>query len=58
MNWKQLLFPKRVGDPNPDRGYSSERSPFQQDFDRIVFSDAILYAPVWTGIVKLFAQDL
>ena len=57
MNWKQLLSPKRVGDPNPDRGYSSERSPFQQDFDRIVFSGAFRRLQDKTQVFPLVKTD-
>ena len=37
MNWKQLLSPHRLGTDIPGK-ISPERSPFQRDFDRIVFS--------------------
>ena len=37
MNWKQLLSPDRVGTGVPGK-ITQERSPFQRDFDRIVFS--------------------
>lgn len=37
MNWKQLLSPHRLGTDTPGK-ITPERSPFQRDFDRIVFS--------------------
>ena len=37
MNWKQLLSPHRLGTDSPGK-ITPERSPFQRDFDRIVFS--------------------
>ena len=37
MNWKQLLSPHRLGTDIPGK-ITPERSPFQRDFDRIVFS--------------------
>jgi dGTPase len=39
MNWKKLLSSKRLGKTEAD-AISLGRSPFQQDFDRIVFSSA------------------
>ena len=39
MEWKQLLSPHRVGSSKPGV-ISQDRSPFQRDFDRIVFSGA------------------
>ena len=39
MNWKRLLSSKRLGKADAD-AISMGRSPFQQDFDRIVFSSA------------------
>ena len=39
MNWKRLLSSQRLGKADADV-ISMGRSPFQQDFDRIVFSSA------------------
>lgn len=39
MNWKRLLSSKRLGKNEAD-AITLGRSPFQQDFDRIVFSSA------------------
>ena len=39
MNWKRLLSSKRLGKTEAD-AITLGRSPFQQDFDRIVFSSA------------------
>ena len=37
MNWKELLSPHRLCTDTPGK-ITPERSPFQRDFDRIVFS--------------------
>lgn len=39
MDWRQLLSSKRLGKTSPEP-ITPGRSPFQQDFDRIVFSSA------------------
>ncbi len=39
MDWRKLLSPQRLGKKAPDE-ITPGRSPFQQDFDRIVFSPA------------------
>lgn len=39
MDWQKLLSPQRLGKAEPDK-IMPGRSPFQQDFDRIVFSPA------------------
>lgn len=39
MDWQRLLSPQRLGKEEPDR-ITPGRSPFLQDFDRIVFSPA------------------
>ncbi len=39
MDWQKLLSPQRLGKKEPDK-ITLGRSPFQQDFDRIVFSPA------------------
>ncbi len=39
MDWQKLLSPQRLGKEAPDK-IAPGRSPFQQDFDRIVFSPA------------------
>ncbi|MFA7232271.1 MAG: dNTP triphosphohydrolase, partial [Victivallaceae bacterium] len=39
MEWKKLLSSKRLGKETPEK-VAPGRSPFQQDFDRIVFSSA------------------
>ncbi len=38
MNWEQLLSPIRLG--KTPSTFTAGRSPFQQDFDRVVFSSA------------------
>ena len=39
MEWKKLLSPHRLGSSEPGK-ITPERSPFQRDFDRIVFSSS------------------
>ena len=36
MNWKQLLSDRRSGEKNKER--NRQRSKFEQDYDRIIFS--------------------
>ncbi len=39
MEWKKLLSPHRIASSQPG-AITQDRSPFQQDFDRIIFSGA------------------
>jgi len=57
MEWKKLLSPKRIGDPEPQKELSPERSPFQQDFDRIVFSGAFRRLQDKTQVFPLVKTD-
>lgn len=38
MNWKQLLLPRRLGKKEEDQISIDDRSQFQRDYDRIIFS--------------------
>ena len=40
MEWKKLLSPHRLGTGEPGK-ITPDRSPFQRDFDRIVFSGSM-----------------
>jgi dGTPase len=54
--WKQLLTPKRLGAKEPAK-YSQIRNPFQQDFDRIVFSASFRRLQDKTQVFPLAATD-
>lgn len=56
MNWKTLLSPHRVGSTQPGR-ISQERSPFQRDFDRIVFSGSFRRLQDKTQVFPLVKTD-
>lgn len=56
MEWKSLLSPQRIGD-NKNTVFSSERSPFQQDFDRIVFSGSFRRLQDKTQVFPLVKTD-
>ena len=56
MQWKQLLSAKRLGSDSP--GYiSPERSPFQRDFDRVIFSGAFRRLQNKTQVFPLVQED-
>ncbi len=54
MNWEKLLSNKRTGQNN--REYN-ERSPFQKDVDRIIFSSAFRRLQDKTQVFPLAAND-
>ena len=55
MNWQQLIDPTRLGkSPNPDSG---ERTPFQRDYDRILFSSPFRRLKNKTQIFSLPNND-
>ena len=56
MTWKQLLTPKRLGAKEPAK-FSQIRNPFQQDFDRIVFSASFRRLQDKTQVFPLAATD-
>ena len=56
MEWKQLLSPHRVGSSKPGV-ISQDRSPFQRDFDRIVFSGAFRRLQDKTQVFPLVKTD-
>jgi dGTPase len=57
MEWSKLLSPYRLGrEANPVK-YSPERSPFQQDIDRIIFSGAFRRLAHKTQVHPLAEND-
>lgn len=56
MEWKQLLSPHRVGSSKPGV-ISQDRSPFQRDFDRIVFSGSFRRLQDKTQVFPLAKTD-
>lgn len=56
MEWKQLLSPHRVGSSRPGE-ISQARSPFQRDFDRIVFSGSFRRLQDKTQVFPLVKAD-
>jgi dGTPase len=56
MNWKQLLSSKRLGKEKPEI-IALGRSPFQQDYDRIVFSSAFRRMQDKAQVFPLAAND-
>lgn len=56
MDWKKLLFPRRLGSLELPQ-FSPSRSPFQQDFDRIVFSGSFRRLQDKTQVFPLSRTD-
>ncbi len=56
MEWKKLLSPARLGSDEPGV-ITPERSPFQRDFDRIVFSGAFRRLQNKTQVFPLVKAD-
>ena len=56
MNWKSLLSPDRLGTGVPGK-ITQERSPFQRDFDRIVFSGSFRRLQDKTQVFPLAQND-
>ena len=56
MNWKSLLSPDRLGTGVPGK-ITPERSPFQRDFDRIVFSGSFRRLQDKTQVFPLVKTD-
>ena len=56
MEWKKLLSPHRVGSSRPGE-ISQARSPFQRDFDRIVFSSSFRRLQDKTQVFPLAKTD-
>ena len=56
MEWVKLLSPRRLGSDAPG-SYSFERSPFQRDFDRVIFSGAFRRLQNKTQVFPLVQED-
>ena len=56
MQWKDLLSAKRLGSDSPGK-ISAERSPFQRDFDRVIFSGAFRRLQNKTQVFPLVQED-
>lgn len=56
MEWKSLLSPQRLGVDKPEK-ILRERSPFQRDFDRIVFSGSFRRLQDKTQVFPLVKTD-
>lgn len=56
MEWKKLLSAKRLGSESPGH-ISPERSPFQRDFDRVIFSGAFRRLQNKTQVFPLVQED-
>ena len=56
LEWKKLLSPHRVGSSRPGE-ISQARSPFQRDFDRIVFSSSFRRLQDKTQVFPLAKTD-
>lgn len=54
--WEKLLTPQRLNKPTPDP-LSAERSPFLQDYDRIVFSSSFRRLAKKTQVHPLSRND-
>jgi dGTPase len=56
MNWDQLLTSQRLGEQRPGT-WKSHRSPFQVDFDRIIFASAFRRLQDKTQVFPLAEND-
>ena len=56
QRWRMLMTPDRVGMREPGR-ISPERSPFQRDFDRVVFSGSFRRLQDKTQVFPLVKTD-
>ena len=57
MNWQQLLSARRLGRRSDPGLITPQRSPFQRDFDRIVFSSAFRRLQDKTQVFPLSGND-
>lgn len=56
MQWEKLLSPARLGQAREER-FEPQRSPFQRDYDRIVFSSAFRRLQDKTQVFPLAQSD-
>ncbi len=57
MNWSTLFSEARIGDKNPQRVSSPDRTNFERDFDRVVFSSAFRRLQDKTQVIPLPESD-
>jgi dGTPase len=57
MNWSTLFSEARIGDKNPQRISSPDRTNFERDFDRVVFSSAFRRLQDKTQVIPLPESD-
>jgi dGTPase len=57
MNWNTLFSEARVGDKNPERISTPDRTNFERDFDRVVFSSAFRRLQDKTQVIPLPESD-
>src|ERR1041385_5659789 len=57
MNWNTVFSEARIGDKNPQRISSPDRTNFERDFDRVVFSSAFRRLQDKTQVIPLPESD-
>lgn len=57
MEWSKLVSPQRLGRKSETTTISQDRSPFQRDFDRIIFSSAFRRMQDKTQVFPLAEND-
>jgi dGTPase len=57
MQWQTLFSEARLSDKNPERKTSSDRTSFERDFDRVVFSSAFRRLQDKTQVIPLPESD-
>jgi dGTPase len=57
MNWNSLFSEARIGDKNPQRISTPDRTNFERDFDRVVFSSAFRRLQDKTQVIPLPESD-
>ncbi len=57
MNWNTLFSEARIGDKDPKRVSSPDRTNFERDFDRVVFSSAFRRLQDKTQVIPLPESD-
>ncbi len=57
MEWKNLVSPQRLGRRDDGAVITQDRSPFQRDFDRIIFSSAFRRMQDKTQVFPLAEND-
>ncbi|MDQ3109025.1 MAG: deoxyguanosinetriphosphate triphosphohydrolase [Bacteroidota bacterium] len=57
MNWQTLFSEARIGDKDPKRVTTPDRTNFERDFDRVVFSSAFRRLQDKTQVIPLPESD-